>query len=107
MSSDDWARMLESAGELTPYREVEALDTVHADLHLGHQRMTRRRCKVSHFMVLMSGANLVQKFDVTADDTCYLSMPLFHSNALVAGWGVAVGDRCGNGAGEVLGFGVP
>ena len=46
--------------------------------------------KVSHFMVLMSGANLVQKFDVTADDTCYLSMPLFHSNALVAGWGVAV-----------------
>ena len=45
---------------------------------------------MSHFMVLMSGANLVQKFDVTADDTCYLSMPLFHSNALVAGWGVAI-----------------
>ncbi|MDT7765856.1 MAG: fatty-acyl-CoA synthase, partial [Mycobacterium sp.] len=43
-------------------------------------------------MVLMSGANLVQKFDVTADDTCYLSMPLFHSNALLAGWSVAVGS---------------
>jgi fatty-acyl-CoA synthase len=32
----------------------------------------------------------VLRFAVTADDTCYLSMPLFHSNALVAGWGVAV-----------------
>ena len=41
-------------------------------------------------MVLMSGANLVERFEVTADDVCYLSMPLFHSNAVVAGWAVAV-----------------
>ena len=27
-SSEDWARTLDAAGELTPYREVEALDTV-------------------------------------------------------------------------------
>jgi fatty-acyl-CoA synthase len=26
---------------------------------------------------------------VTADDVCYVSMPLFHSNAVVAGWAVA------------------
>ena len=46
--------------------------------------------RVSHFMVLMSGRNPLQRFAVTADDTCYLSIPLFGSNALVAGWGVAV-----------------
>ncbi len=44
-------------------------------------------------MVLFSGLNLVDRFSMTPDDVCYLSMPLFHSNAVVAGWAVAVG--CG------------
>jgi fatty-acyl-CoA synthase len=87
--SEDWGRRLESAGELSPYREVEPLDPYMLIFTSGTSG-DPKAVKVSHFMVLMSGANLVQKFDVTADDTCYLSMPLFHSNALVAGWGVAV-----------------
>jgi Acyl-CoA synthetases (AMP-forming)/AMP-acid ligases II len=89
VSSEDWARTLDAAGELTPYREVEALDPYMLIFTSGTSG-DPKAVKVSHFMVLMSGANLVQKFDVTADDTCYLSMPLFHSNALVAGWGVAI-----------------
>jgi fatty-acyl-CoA synthase len=88
-SGDDWARLLEDAGELTPYREVEPLDTYMLIFTSGTSGEPKA-VRVSHFMVLMSGQNLVQKFDVTAGDTCYLSMPLFHSNALVAGWGVAV-----------------
>ena len=36
-------------------------------------------------------------------DVCYLSMPLFHSNALLAGWSVARRLRCGHGARHVLG----
>jgi fatty-acyl-CoA synthase len=89
VSGDDWASRLESAGELVPYREVEALDPYMLIFTSGTSG-DPKAVKVSHFMVLMSGANLVQKFDVTAEDTCYLSMPLFHSNALVAGWGVAI-----------------
>ena len=88
-SSDDWVRMLEPAGELSPCREAEPLDPYMLIFTSGTSG-DPKAVKVSHFMVLMSGANLVQKFDVTADDTCYLSMPLFHSNALVAGWGVAI-----------------
>ncbi|MFG1934716.1 fatty-acid--CoA ligase FadD1 [Mycobacterium sp. NPDC048908] len=88
-SSAQWTRLLESAGDLTPHREVEALDPYMLIFTSGTSG-DPKAVKVSHFMVLMSGANLVHKFDVTADDTCYLSMPLFHSNALVAGWGVAV-----------------
>jgi fatty-acyl-CoA synthase len=89
VSSDDWARTLETAGDLTPYREADPLDPYMLIFTSGTSG-DPKAVKVSHFMVLMSGANLVQKFDVTADDTCYLSMPLFHSNALVAGWGVAI-----------------
>jgi fatty-acyl-CoA synthase len=88
-SGEDWARMLAFAGELSPYREAEPLDPYMLIFTSGTSG-DPKAVKVSHFMVLMSGANLVQKFDLSVDDTCYLSMPLFHSNALVAGWGVAI-----------------
>ena len=54
--------------------------------------------QVAHLMVLFAGVGAGQRFELTADDVCYLSMPLFHSNALLAGWSVAVGVRRGDGA---------
>ena len=90
-SSDDWARMLDAAGELTPHREVEPMDTYMLIFTSGTSG-NPKPVRVSHFMVLMSGQALVERFEITPQDTCYLSMPLFHSNALVAGWGVAVAN---------------
>ncbi|BBX02295.1 acyl-CoA synthetase [Mycolicibacterium moriokaense] len=89
ISTDDWTRLIESAGDLTPYREVEPMDTYMLIFTSGTSG-NPKPVRVSHFMVLMSGQALVDKFEITEDDTCYLSMPLFHSNALVAGWGVGV-----------------
>ena len=40
----------------------------------------------------MCGASLIFQYDVTAADVCYLSMPLFHSNGIAAGWAVALGS---------------
>jgi fatty-acyl-CoA synthase len=88
-SSDEWASLVDTAGPLTPYRETGPMDTFMLIFTSGTSGEPKA-VQVSHFMVLMSGANLVQRFGMTGDDTCYLSMPLFHSNALVAGWGVAV-----------------
>jgi fatty-acyl-CoA synthase len=90
-SSDGWLRMVESAGELTPHREVEPMDTFMLIFTSGTSG-NPKPVRVSHFMVLMSGQALVERFEITPEDTCYLSMPLFHSNALVAGWGVAVAN---------------
>lgn len=39
------------------------------------------------------GALLSQRFGLGPSDVCYLSMPLFHSNAVMAGWSVAVAAR--------------
>src|SRR5699024_11048366 len=36
------------------------------------------------------GLMLSQRFELGQSDVCYLSMPLFHSNAVMAGWSVAV-----------------
>jgi fatty-acyl-CoA synthase len=88
-SGDEWARLVEAAGELEPYREATPMDTFMLIFTSGTGGEPKA-VRVSHFMVLMSGQHLVERFAVTADDACYLSMPMFHSNAQVAGWGVAV-----------------
>jgi len=41
-------------------------------------------------MAVLCGASLVERFELTGDDVCYLSMPLFHSNGVAAGWAVAI-----------------
>lgn len=46
------------------------------------------RC--THEKVAFPGAMLAQRFALGPADTCYLSMPLFHSNAIMAGWAPAV-----------------
>lgn len=46
------------------------------------------RC--THEKVAVPGVVLAQRFGLGPQDTCYLSMPLFHSNAVMAGWAPAV-----------------
>ncbi|CAA0079995.1 Long-chain-fatty-acid--CoA ligase FadD17 [Mycolicibacterium vanbaalenii] len=46
------------------------------------------RC--THEKVAFPGTMLAQRFGLGPADTCYLSMPLFHSNAIMAGWAPAV-----------------
>jgi fatty-acyl-CoA synthase len=88
-STDEWRRRLDAATELTPHREVGPMDTYMMIFTSGTSG-NPKAVQVSHFMVLMSGQALVERFSLTADDTCYISMPLFHSNAVVAGWAVAL-----------------
>ncbi|MDO9456403.1 fatty-acid--CoA ligase FadD1 [Nocardioides sp.] len=92
--SDEWAGLLAAAAttpdDLVPHREVEAMDTFMMIFTSGTSGEPKA-VQVAHLMVLFSGLNLVERFAVTADDVCYLSMPLFHSNAVVAGWAVAIG----------------
>jgi fatty-acyl-CoA synthase len=49
--------------------------------------------KVSHGKVARAGVGMTQRFELGSEDVCYVSMPLFHSNALLVGWAVAVASR--------------
>lgn len=89
-TTNEWAALLAGAGELTPYREVEPTDTFMMIFTSGTSG-DPKAVQVAHLTVLFAGIALVQRFGVTGEDVCYLSMPLFHSNALLAGWSVAVG----------------
>ncbi len=49
--------------------------------------------KCSHGKVAVAGATMTQRFNLGPEDVCYVSMPLFHSNAVLVGWAVAAACR--------------
>lgn len=49
--------------------------------------------KCNHGKVAVAGTMLAQRFNLSPDDVCYVSMPLFHSNAVLVGWAVAAACR--------------
>ena len=78
-----------AAGDLVPHREVRPTDTFMLIFTSGTSGEPKA-VQVPHLMIPFSGTALVQRFSITPQDVCYLSMPLFHSNAVLAGWSVAV-----------------
>jgi fatty-acyl-CoA synthase len=47
----------------------------------------------SHGKVAIAGVTMTERFSLGPDDICYVSMPLFHSNAVLVGWSVALACR--------------
>ncbi len=47
----------------------------------------------SHGKVAIAGATMTDRFSLGPSDVCYASMPLFHSNAVLVGWAVALACR--------------
>ena len=89
VDSAQWAAMLADAGDLRPHREPTPTDTFMLIFTSGTSGEPKA-VRVAHMMIPFSGSSLVQRFSITDADVCYLSMPMFHSNALLAGWAVAV-----------------
>jgi fatty-acyl-CoA synthase len=51
---------------------------------------TPKACRCTQGRMVFVGAVLAERYALGTDSCCYLSMPLFHSNALMAGWAPAV-----------------
>jgi fatty-acyl-CoA synthase len=83
---------VEAAEPLVPHGEVNGMDPV-VMLFTSGTSGDPKAVRFAHAMAVMCGASLAERFELTADDVCYLSMPLFHSNGVAAGWAVAL--ACG------------
>ena len=92
VSGGRYAEAVAAAPPLIPVREVASADTLMMIFTSGTSG-DPKVVRFAHGMAIMCGASLIYQYDVTADDVCYLSMPLFHSNGVAAGWAVAIG--CG------------
>jgi fatty-acyl-CoA synthase len=88
-TTPEWSRLVDQGGDRTLNRQAGAMDTFMMIFTSGTSG-NPKAVQISHFMVLMAGQRLVERFGLTADDTCYVSMPLFHSNAVVGGWAPAL-----------------
>lgn len=77
-----------AAGPLVP-REASGVDPVVMIFTSGTSG-DPKAVRFAHAMGVLCGASLVDRFGLTADDVCYLAMPLFHSNGVAAGWTVAI-----------------
>ena len=88
-STTEWTDMIAGAGPLVPHREVEMMDPFMMIFTSGTSG-NPKAVQFPHLMPVFSGRNLADRFALTSADTCYVSMPLFHSNAVVAGWAPAV-----------------
>lgn len=49
-----------------------------------------KACRCTQGRMARVGAIVAQMYELTPDDVCYVAMPLFHSNALMAGWSPAL-----------------
>jgi fatty-acyl-CoA synthase len=49
--------------------------------------------KCSQGKVAIAGVTMTERFDLGPSDVCYVSMPLFHSNAVLVGWAVAIASQ--------------
>ncbi|MFD3747457.1 fatty-acid--CoA ligase FadD1 [Nocardia sp. NPDC058633] len=89
VSSSHWAESLDGAGELTPHSVPGATDTFMLIFTSGTSG-NPKPVRLAHMMVPFAGPPLVDRFGLGADDVCYLSMPLFHSAAILGGYCVAL-----------------
>ena len=86
----DWAALVEEhAGAAVP--DVEAgPDDLMMLIFTSGTSGDPKAVNVTQAKVAHPGRFLAERFGLGPDDVAYLSMPLFHSNAVMAGWGPAL-----------------
>jgi fatty-acyl-CoA synthase len=82
----------EVAGAALPDQAVTQVteDTLGLLLFTSGTSGAPKACLCSQGRLARIGTIVTQMFELTPDDVCYMAMPLFHSNALMAGWGPAL-----------------
>jgi fatty-acyl-CoA synthase len=91
VTSPLYRELVAGAPALVPHREVGPHDPFMMIFTSGTSG-NPKAVPFAHGMSVMCGASLIAQLDITSDDVCYLSMPLFHSNGVAAGWSVATGS---------------
>ncbi|KAA0021947.1 long-chain-fatty-acid--CoA ligase [Antrihabitans cavernicola] len=90
IDSDEWTSVLRpfesSPVEADPVDSDDLLMLIFTSGTSGDPKAVR----CTHSKVVIPGDVLATRMGVSADDTVYVSMPMFHSNSIMACWGVGL-----------------
>lgn len=90
VDSPDWTNLLAAhRGSAVPDR-VAAGDDLFMLIFTSGTSGNPKAVRVTHRMVAGPGRMLADRFELSAADTTYASMPLFHSGAVMACWAIAL-----------------
>ncbi|MDP3711045.1 MAG: AMP-binding protein [Mycobacteriales bacterium] len=88
------ARVVDTAAASYPPCGLPVDDAEPGDLHVlvftSGTTGSPKAVRCSQGKIAWSAQGLVMRTELTADDVVYCAMPLFHSNAVIAGWGPAL-----------------
>jgi fatty-acyl-CoA synthase len=93
VDSPQWAK------EMAAYADepVHAYDAEPTDLFMliytSGTSGDPKAVKCSQGKVAIAGVTMTGRFELGPGDVCYVAMPLFHSNAVLVGWSVALASR--------------
>ncbi|WP_040796136.1 fatty-acid--CoA ligase FadD1 [Nocardia higoensis] len=88
-SGPEWDDLVAGAGELEPLGTPGPMDTFMLIFTSGTSG-NPKAVRLAHMMVPFAGPPLTNRFGIGPEDVCYLSMPLFHSAAILGGVCVAL-----------------
>ncbi len=90
IDSPEWAALLaEHAGAPVPDVEVE-METLMMLIFTSGTSGSPKAVNVTQVKIAFPALFLSDRFALGPEHTAYLSMPMFHSNAIMAGWGPAI-----------------
>ncbi|MFW0785900.1 long-chain-fatty-acid--CoA ligase [Gordonia sp. CPCC 206044] len=91
VDSDRWQRQVAThVGPSAPHRADVDGDDLLMLIFTSGTTGDPKAVRCTHRTFAAAGKMLADRFEIGADDVVYLSMPMFHSNAMIAGWTVAV-----------------
>lgn len=86
----EWAELLAPHADAKPEFATGDPDSLLMLIFTSGTSGDPKAVQCSHRKFAASGTMLSTRFGLGSDDVVYLSMPMFHSNAIIAGWMVAV-----------------
>ncbi|BBX76027.1 AMP-binding protein [Mycobacterium shinjukuense] len=90
VDSSDWADELAAHRNAEPRFQSASPADLFMLIYTSGTSGDPKAVRCSHGKVAVAGVTMTQRFGLGRDDVCYVSMPLFHSNAVLVGWAVAV-----------------
>lgn len=95
VDSPAWTQLLAPFADTPDYASTAQPDDLLMLIFTSGTSGDPKAVRCTHHKLASPGVMLADRFGLGADDVVYMAMPMFHSNAMMAAWTVALHARAG------------